>query len=145
MTVALANDHHGIELKQRIIEYLDNKNIKYINCGCDVKDNVDYVDYAIKLCNTIKNKEADAGILICGTGIGMSIVANKIDGIIAAKVATPREAMLCKEHNMANVMTLSEYTENLEEILDAFLNTPYSTEERHLRRHEKIMNLETNN
>lgn len=71
----------------------------------------------------------------------MSIAANKMSGIIAAKVNTPREAALCKEHNMANVMTLAEYTENLEEILDAFIGIAYSTEERHKRRYNKIINL----
>ena len=142
MKIGIANDHHGIELKKRIIEYLNNKNIEYINYGCDEKDNVDYVDYALELCNGINNHNIDLGILICGTGIGMSIVANKVKNIIAAKVNTPREAALCREHNMANVMTLAEYTENLDEILDNFINTKPSTEERHKRRVEKILNIE---
>ena len=90
----------------------------------------------------IKDGKADYGILICGTGIGMSIAANKISGIIAAKVNTPREAKLCKEHNMANVITLAEYTENLEEILENFIYTQPSNEERHVRRLEKINHLE---
>lgn len=141
MKIAIANDHHGIELKERIINYLNKKNIEYINFGCDEKNNVDYVDYAQMLCNSIKNKECNLGILICGTGIGMSIAANKIEGIIAAKVNTVREAALCKEHNMANVMTLAEYTENIDGILDAFIGIPYSTEERHKRRYDKIMKL----
>ena len=141
MKIAIANDHHGIDIKNRIIKYLTERDIEYINFGCDEKNNVDYVDYAEKLCNSVKSNESTLGILICGTGIGMSIAANKIKGIIAAKVNTPREASLCKEHNMANVITLSEYTENLEEILDAFINTPYSQEERHIRRYNKIMNL----
>ena len=141
MKIVLANDHHGIDLKGRIINYLNSKNIEYINLGCDEKNNVDYVDYAEKLCISIREKQCDLGILICGTGIGMSIAANKMSGIIAAKVNTPKEAALCKEHNMANVMTLAEYTENLEEILDAFIGIAYSTEERHKRRYNKIINL----
>lgn len=144
MKIGIANDHHGIELKKKIINYLENKNIEYVNYGCDVEDNVDYVDYAIKLCKGIQNKEIDYGILVCGTGIGMSIVANKMKGIIAGKVNTPREATLVKEHNMANVMTLAEYTENLDEILDNFINTKPSTLERHKRRVEKILSLENN-
>ncbi len=142
MKIVLANDHHGIDLKGRIISYLNSKNIEYINLGCDEKNNVDYVDYAKLLCECIKDGKADYGILICGTGIGMSIAANKISGIIAAKVNSPREAKLCKEHNMANVMTLAEYTENLEEILDNFIFTTPSTEERHVRRLNKINHLE---
>ncbi len=144
MRIGIANDHHGIELKKKIINYLKNKNIEYVNYGCDIEDNVDYVDYAIKLCKGIQNKEIDYGILVCGTGIGMSIVANKMKGIIAGKVNTPREAALVKEHNMANVMTLAEYTENLDEILDNFINTKPSTLERHKRRVEKILSLENN-
>ena len=142
MKIGIANDHHGIELKKRIINYLKEKKIEYKNYGCDVVDNVDYVDYAVELCKGIQNKDIDYGILVCGTGIGMSIVANKMKGIIAGKVNTPREAGLIKEHNMANIMTLSEYTENLEEILDNFINTKPSTEERHRRRVEKILALE---
>lgn len=141
MKIAIANDHHGIELKGKIINYFLKNNIEYVNLGCDEENNVDYVDYAKALCDSIKSGETNYGILICGTGIGMSIAANKVEGIICAKVNTPREAKLCKEHNMANVMSLAEYTENLEEILDAFINTNYSTEERHLRRFEKIKNL----
>lgn len=141
MKIAIANDHHGIEIKNKIINYLNSRNIEYINYGCDEENNVDYVDYALMLCNGINNSEADLGILICGTGLGMSIAANKIHGIRAAKVSLPREAHLAKEHNMVNVITLSEYTENLEEILKEFIDTPYSKEERHLRRVDKIMNL----
>ncbi len=141
MKIGIANDHHGIELKSKIIDYLNKNGIEYKNYGCDVKDNTDYVDYAIKLCNGVTSKEVDLGILICGTGIGMSIVANKMKNIIAAKVNTPREAQLAREHNMANVMTLAEYTENLDEILDNFIKTLPSTEERHKRRVKKILNL----
>ena len=141
MKIGIANDHHGIELKNKIIEYLKDKNIEYVDYGTDTEEMVDYVDYALKCCNGINNHEVDLGILICGTGIGMSIVANKVKNIIAAKVNTPREAALCREHNMANVMTLAEYTENLEEILDNFINTKPSSEERHRRRVEKILNL----
>ena len=142
MKIVLANDHHGIDLKKKVFDYLNAHNIEYINLGCDEKNNVDYVDYAKMLCECIREGKADYGILICGTGIGMSIAANKMNGIIAAKVNTPREAMLCKEHNMANVITLAEYTENLEEILEYFIYTQPSNEERHVRRLEKINNLE---
>jgi ribose 5-phosphate isomerase B len=145
MRIGIANDHHGIELKNRIINHLRKRKIEYSNFGCDDdknKENIDYIDYAVKLCNAINNKKVDLGILICGTGIGMSIAANKVKGIRAAKVSTVREAELTKEHNMANVITLSEYTENLEEIVDAFIDTENSKEERHIRRVQKIKELE---
>lgn len=141
MKIAIGNDHHGIALKNRIINFLNIKGIDFVNVGCDEENNVDYVDYAQKVCEYINNKECDLGILICGTGIGMSIAANKIHGILAGKVTTPEEAKLTKEHNHANIITLSENTENVEEIISNFIFTEYSNEERHLRRVEKIMNL----
>lgn len=140
MRIGIANDHHGIELKKKIIEYLNKNDIDYVDYGSNLNRNVDYVDYAIMLCNGINNHEVDLGILVCGTGIGMSIVANKMKNIIAAKVNTAKEALLAREHNMANVMTLAEYTQDLDNILDNFINTKPSTEERHIRRVEKILN-----
>ncbi len=141
MKIAIANDHHGIEMKFKIMEYLKGKGIESLNLGCNEKDNVDYVDYAISLGEKVRSGECNLGILICGTGIGMSIAANKMEGILAAKVNTVNEAKLCREHNQANVMTLSEYTENLFEVVDAFINTKPSEEERHVRRYNKIMQI----
>lgn len=142
MKIGISNDHHGVELKNKIIKYLHEKGIECINFGTNDNESVDYVEYAVKLCTAINEKKVDLGILICGTGIGMSIAANKIKGIRCGKVSTVREATLTKEHNMANVIALSEYTENAEEIVDAFINTKYSTEERHIRRIEEIDQLE---
>lgn len=144
MKIGIANDHHGVELKNKIIEYLHKKGIECVNFGTNEKESVDYVEYAVKLCTAVNKKEVNLGILICGTGIGMSIAANKVKGIRCGKVSTPREAALTKEHNMANVIALSEYTEDVEEIVDAFINTKYSTEERHIRRIEEISQLENN-
>ena len=142
MKVGIANDHRGVNLKNKILDYLKSKGIEYVDYGTDSNERVDYIDYAVKLCEGINNKEVNNGILICGTGIGMSIAANKIKGIRCAKVTTPTEASLSKEHNMANVMALSENTENVYEVVDAFLNTKYSNDERHIRRVDKIMKLE---
>jgi ribose 5-phosphate isomerase B len=128
-------------MKFKIMEYLKGKGIESLNLGCNEKDNVDYVDYAISLGEKVRSGECNLGILICGTGIGMSIAANKMEGILAAKVNTVNEAKLCREHNQANVMTLSEYTENLFEVVDAFINTKPSEEERHVRRYNKIMQI----
>ena len=107
MKVAIGNDHHGVDVKNRIIKYLEERNIQYLNFGTDTKENVDYIDFAKKVCKSIQNKECDLGILICGTGIGMSIVANKVNGIICGKVNTVEEAELTKSHNYANVIALS--------------------------------------
>ncbi len=142
MIIGIANDHRGVKLKEKIQKYLHNNGYSCINYGTDTEDSVDYVDYAEKLCKAINNHEADYGILICGTGIGMSIAANKIKGIRCGRVVNAKEAALTKEHNMANVIALSENTENVEEIVAAFLNTEYSNEERHIRRVNKINKLE---
>ena len=142
MKIGISNDHHGVELKNKIIKYLHERGIECINFGTNDNESVDYVEYAVKLCTAINEKQVDLGILICGTGIGMSIAANKIKGIRCGKGSTVREAALTKEHNMANVIALSEYTENVEEIVDAFINTKYSNEERHIRRIEEIAQLE---
>lgn len=144
MKVAIGNDHHGVDVKKRIIKYLEERNIKYLNFGTDTKENVDYIDFAKKVCKSIQNKECDLGILICGTGIGMSIVANKFKSIRCGKVNNEEEARLTKEHNMANVMALSEKIENLDKVLDAYLNTEYSKEERHKRRVKEIEEVENN-
>ncbi len=144
MKVAIGNDHHGVDVKNRIIKYLEARNIQYLNFGTDTKENVDYIDFAKKVCKSIQNKECDLGILICGTGIGMSIVANKFKSIRCGKVNNEEEARLTKEHNMANVMALSEKIENLDKVLDAYLNTEYSKEERHKRRVKEIEEVENN-
>ncbi len=144
MKIAIGNDHHGVDVKNKIINYLEERNIDYINFGSDTKDNVDYIDYARKVCKSIQNKECDLGILVCGTGIGMSIVANKFKSIRCGKVNNEEEARLTKEHNMANVMALSEKIENLDKVLDAYLNAEYSKEERHKRRVEEIKEIENN-
>ena len=145
MKIGIANDHHGIELKNKIIKHLRKRGIGYSNFEYNDdkdKENIDYIDYAVKLCNAINSKKVDLGILICGTGIGMSIAANKVKGIRAAKVNSIREAELTKEHNMANVITLAEYAEDVEKIVDAFIDTENSKEERHIRRVHKIGELE---
>jgi ribose 5-phosphate isomerase B len=141
MKIAFGCDHGGIANKDAVIYYLSTNGHQVKDFGTFTEESCDYPDYALKVCEKVVSKECDKGILICGTGIGMSIAANKMDGIIAAKVNTINEAKLCREHNMANVMTLSEYTENLFEIVDAFINTEPSKEERHIRRHDKIMNI----
>lgn len=142
MKVGIANDHHGIMLKNRIIKYLESKNIEVANYGCETKENTDYIDYAVKLCNGYLNNEFDFGILICGTGIGMSIVANKINGIMCAKINNKEEAILSKAHNRANVLSLGENTNDVEEIIDAFINTKSLEDERYIRRINRIKELE---
>lgn len=142
MKIGIGNDHRGVKLKEKIMKYLHDNGITCINYGTDSEESTDYVDYAVKVGNAINNKEIDLGILICGTGIGMSIAANKINGIRCARVVNPSETVLAREHNMANVIALSENTPDYENIVKTFINTKESTEERHIRRVNKIMDIE---
>lgn len=142
MKIGIGNDHRGVKLKEKIMKYLHDNGITCINYGTDSEESTDYVDYAVKVGNAINNKEIDLGILICGTGIGMSIAANKIKGIRCARVVNVNETVLAREHNMANVIALSKNTPDYENIVKTFINTKESTEERHIRRVNKIMDIE---
>lgn len=147
MKVVIANDHRGVELKRKLIEYLNEKNYIVENYGTDDSISVDYPVYAFKVGEAIVKKEADLGILICGTGIGMSIAANKVKGIRCAHVTNVLEAQLCRMHNNANVIAISENTDlkTAEEIVLTFLQTDFSNEERHINRINLIDEYEVNN
>ena len=144
MKVSIASDHAGFEMKQKLIPYLESKGLDVIDCGPDSDDRCDYPDYAAKGCAPVVAGEVDYGVLVCGTGIGMAIAACKIDGIRAANCNNTTWASLCREHNNANVITLSaRYV--TEEENQAILNTFFATEfggGRHAGRVEKIMALQ---
>lgn len=144
MKIVIASDHRGVTLKKEIIEYLKNKNYDVIDCSPNNTPTDDYPDFAFKVCKKIVNKEADIGILLCRTGIGMSIAANKVKGIRCAKLNSVEDAMLCRNDNGANVMTLN-YTESAETLItyiDAFINAEVINDERHQRRVNKIIQYE---
>lgn len=140
MNIGIANDHRGYELKCKVANYLNEKGYNVTNYGTDSSEFVDYPIYAFKLGEDIRDKKIDLGILICGTGIGMSIACNKVKGVRCGKVNSVEEATLTKGHNHANVIALSESVDNVFEIIDAFLNTEVLTEERYLRRVEMVNN-----
>lgn len=144
MKVAIGNDHAGPALKEEIVLYLKSKGIEVINMGVDTEDSVDYPDYAKLVCDKVVSKEVDFGILICGTGIGISIAANKIKGIRAALCHDAITARLCKEHNNANVIAFGARIidkEIAKEIIDAYLSAEFAGD-RHQRRIDKITALE---
>ena len=144
MKIGIGNDHRGYELKKQITEYLESLGYDVINYGSDSEESVDYPIYAFKVGEAIKNKEIDRGILICRTGIGMSIACNKVKGVRCAKVNNPREAKLTRLDNNANVVALNERMHVFEakDILDIFLTTKYQKEERFQRRIDKITKYE---
>ena len=106
MKIAIGCDHGGYELKKSIIELLNQESCEVLDVGCDSIVSVDYPDFANALCKAVQNQEADRGILICGTGIGMSIAANRFDGIRAALCHELFTARMSREHNNANVLCL---------------------------------------
>lgn len=106
MKIAIANDHGGVTLKNTIVTMLEDQGHKVINLGTDEESSVDYPDYAFRVSQHILNGEADLGILVCGTGIGMSMAANRMNGIRAAVVTDVFSAKATKEHNDANVLCL---------------------------------------
>jgi len=144
MTIAIASDHRGVEYKKEIMKYLESKNHVVIDCSPQNTPTDDYPDFAFKLCDKIVKKEAEIGILVCRTGIGMSIAANKVKGIRCAKVNSIEDAILSRNDNGANVMTFN-YTEdinNIKNYIDAFIDAEVINDERHRRRVDKITKYE---
>lgn len=139
--IAIGSDHGGYALKQEVIQYLESNGVAYKDYGCYDTSSCDYPDFAKEVCQAIVGKECEKGILICGTGIGISIAANKVKGIRAALCHDCFSAKATREHNDANVLALGGRIVGGElalMIIDLFLNTPFSNEERHMRRIEKI-------
>ena len=139
--IALGCDHGGYELKQEIIKYLEEKGLPYKDFGCDSTKSVDYPIYARKVGRAIQNGECDKGILICGTWIGISIAANKMKGIRAALCTDCFSAEATRLHNDANILALGGRVVGpglAVKIVDTFLNTEFSHEERHQRRIDLI-------
>ena len=139
--IALGCDHGGYELKQEILAYLKKEGIAYKDFGCDSKEAVDYPVYAKLVAKSILSVECEKGILICGTGIGISITANKIPGIRAALCTDCFCAEATRLHNDANVLALGGRVVGAGlavKIVDTFLHTPFSNEERHINRIRQI-------
>lgn len=139
--IAIGSDHGGYELKQRVIQYLEEKNIPYQDMGCNSKDSCDYPVFGHAVAKAVADGHCEAGIVICTTGIGISISANKIKGVRCALCADSLSARMTRLHNDANVLAMGAgiVGENLAlEIVDTFLNTPFSEEERHRRRIDLI-------
>ncbi|NUM54893.1 MAG: ribose 5-phosphate isomerase B [Candidatus Hydrogenedentes bacterium] len=146
MRIAIGSDHAGYEdppphYKPAIAAHLQSRGYELIDCGTDGPDSVDYPDYADKVCKVVLAGDADLGVLICGTGIGICMAANRHRGIRGAPVATEDMARLSRSHNNSNVICLGRRILSLDEcinLLDIWLDTPYSHHPRHQRRIEKM-------
>lgn len=140
MKIAIASDHRGYKLKEYLMQELRTK-YEVLDLGTNSEDSVDFPIYGIALGEAIQNKDADLGIAICGTGIGISIAANKVKGVMCAKINSIEEAHFAKEHNNANVLALSGKTNPIEalKMIEEFLNTTPNTEEKYIRRINEIL------
>ncbi len=141
MRVAIGSDHAGFDQKERLKAHLAQEGHEVVDVGTtSAAESVDYPDFAEKVAHSVAVGDTERGVLVCGTGIGMAMAANKIEGIRAANVTDPQFAELAREHNDANVVALSGrfVSEAVNEvILDVFLGTPFGGE-RHQRRVDKI-------
>lgn len=146
MRVVIGSDHAGYDQKERLKAHLTERGHDVVDVGtASAEDSVDYPDFAIAASRIVAHGDAELGVLVCGTGIGMSIAANKVRGVRAANITSVEFAKLAREHNNANVVTVSarfvSVQEN-EEIVDTFLATPFAGG-RHGGRVEKITAIET--
>ena len=144
MKIAIGADHRGYKLKEQLKEYMHEKGIEFVDFGTDSEESVDYPDYAIPVGEAVAKGECDFGLLICYTGIGMSIAANKVKGVRAAHVVSPVYAKMTRQHNDANVLCLPGgfiTKEAAIECLELFINTEFEGG-RHKRRVDKIESYE---
>ena len=144
MKISIACDHGGYELKKIVKEWLSNNNYEVIDFGTNSLDSCDYPDFGRPACEAVRDKAVDRGIVICTTGIGMSIVANKVKGVRCALVSNTEGASLTRRHNDSNVLALGAKftTPSLAiDIVKIWLETPFEGG-RHQRRVDKIMDIE---
>ena len=139
--IALGCDHGGFELMQEVIAHLEKRGIAYKNFGTYTKESCDYPEFAKKVAQAVVSRECEKGILICGTGIGISMAANKVPGIRCALCHDCFSAKATREHNDANVLAMGGRVigpGHALEVVDLFLDTPFSNDERHIRRIQGI-------
>ena len=141
--IGIASDHRGYILKEQIIDRLVDK-YDITDCGTTSNESVDYPDYAFKLGNLVADKDVDFGIAICGSGIGISIACNKVKGVRCAKVDNLEEVIATRNDNDSNIIAFGEKMplDKALELIEKFITTPASQEEKHKRRREKIKEYE---
>ncbi|MFT4048891.1 MAG: ribose 5-phosphate isomerase B [Solirubrobacterales bacterium] len=144
MKIAVASDHAGFQLKERVAAALRSAGHEVQDFGTGSEDSVDYPDFAEPAARAVAEGDADRGVIVCGSGVGVSIVANKVDGVRAVHAHDPEEAAMSRQHNDTNVLTLGERTtpsERAVEIVNSFLATDFEGG-RHQRRVDKIGEVE---
>lgn len=144
LTIATASDHAGFELRNALEEHLRQKGVQVLSMGTERKERCDYPDYAAKVARAVAAGEVDLGLLVCGTGIGMSMAANKVHGVRAAVVSDTFSARATRAHNDCNVLCLGERVVGVglaQDIVDAYLSASFEGG-RHQGRVQKMMDLE---
>ncbi|MBR1736673.1 MAG: ribose 5-phosphate isomerase B [Firmicutes bacterium] len=137
MKIAIGCDHAGLELKEKIVKHLQDKKIEITDMGTNTPDSVDYPIYGKKVAHAVTDGSADLGIVVCGTGIGISIAANKVKGARAALCHDVFSAKATREHNNANILAMGARVIGVGpalEVVDAFLSASFSNDERHIKR-----------
>ncbi|MBD3292854.1 MAG: ribose 5-phosphate isomerase B [Armatimonadia bacterium] len=145
MKIAIGNDHAGVELKNELVDFLRDIGHEVANFGVDTEDSMDYPDIAAEVARAVAAGDFDLGVIACGTGIGVSMAANKVDGVRAALCSFEYHARMAREHNDANICCVGARVlgpELARAIVETFVNTPFSGVNRHARRRDKIMALE---
>lgn len=148
MKIVVSSDHAGLNHKSRLIKLIKSMGHTALDVGTNSSESVDYPDFGEKGAKAVACGKADMGILICGTGIGISMAANKVNGIRAAVCWNEETAILAREHNNANILCMGARfipIKKCTEIAKTFINTPASNDERHVRRINKIMKIEERN
>lgn len=143
--IALGCDHAGLELKNAVKAHLEERKIEYKDFGTYTEDSVDYAVYAEKTARAVVSRECELGLLFCGTGVGISIAANKVKGIRAACCSDKFSAEMTRLHNDANILCTGGRVISIEkaiELVDVFIDTKFSGDERHIRRIAQITDLE---
>ena len=144
MKIGIANDHASVEVKQQVVAYLKEKGYEVVNYGTDSTESCDYPVYGEKIGHAVVSGEVDFGIAICGTGLGISLAANKVHGIRAAVCSEPYTARLSRQHNNANILAFGSRVIGIElakMIIDEFLGAEFEGG-RHQRRVDMIMDVE---
>ncbi len=145
MKIAIGNDHAGVEMKNELRDFLVSMGIEVENFGVDTVESMDYPDIAAAVARAVAAGDADLGIIACGTGVGVSMAANKVDGVRAALCSFEYHAKMAREHNDANVCCVGARVigpELAKAIVSTFVSTEFSGVDRHARRRDKIMALE---
>jgi len=148
MRVAIGNDHAGYLLRAPLTELIESSGHQVVSFGTDNERPVDYPRFAAEVAGAVRDGQADLGVVICGTGIGSSIVANKIEGVYCALCSDPYSARMARQHNDANVIALGARVLGADlavDILNSFLETQPSNEPRHVRRRQQVQQIEAGN